>query len=415
MCMCEPMRSTTVNNLRKQESRKAKVQMASTALFQREAFAGAAFDAAAWVNAALRAEGEGSDEPLELRISVLVTKMQLAAADIDADVQRHEKALLAAARSVSRDVALAREQTSAVRTELGALVEDVSALEARSESAVGELRGRRGARPPAGAKQSLQQAARVKELLRAAESAAARGDAAAAAASIGHLGDALDAAEHARRPARRPGQGGDPAAAGRRSTASKPELLQAVREHDAAAMGRLAGLYAGLGAAPTVRDTYVQCAQGPLFERWNEARRLPTAAAALEALWGCVSGRGARGAAVGGAGVPGGGAPPRDRRRRARGHRPTGHRGDQHGASAAAGERRERRERRRERRCGEGEGEGGEAAGGWTARGRARAPPSRRCPRCGPTRSRARRRSRTPWAARGERRPARHRRRPLTL
>ena len=76
------------------------------------------------------------------------------------------------------DVALAREQTSAVRTELGTLLEDVSALEARSEASVGGLRAAVEARDRfADAKQSLQQAERVRELMRAAESALARGDA----------------------------------------------------------------------------------------------------------------------------------------------------------------------------------------------------------------------------------------------
>ena len=100
-----------------------------------DAFSASTFDAASWVNAALKAEAKGEEQnPLEVTISVLITKLQLLAADVDADVQRHSAELLSASKSVSREVALAREQTGAVRTELGLLLEEVSALESRSES-----------------------------------------------------------------------------------------------------------------------------------------------------------------------------------------------------------------------------------------------------------------------------------------
>ena len=51
------------------------------------AFTAPSFSSVEWLNRTLR-EGASADEPLEVRLSVLLTKLQLSAADVDADVHR---------------------------------------------------------------------------------------------------------------------------------------------------------------------------------------------------------------------------------------------------------------------------------------------------------------------------------------
>ena len=245
------------------------------------------FPPKSWLNNAL---SKPSDEPLDLTLSVLLTKLHLSAADVDADVHRHCADLASRATPVARELGLVSEQAAAVRTELAALLEEVGALEARSETSVGGLRDVLAIRERfASAAHALQQADRVAALVRTAEAAFARGDTSAAAGGVAQLGGALEAldAEQRRRlfpdaPAR--------AKALREQLLERlrPELLQAVREHDSAAMLRLSSHFGGLGSASAVRDAYVQCAQGPLFEQWNAARRAPTASDALATLWRCV-------------------------------------------------------------------------------------------------------------------------------
>ena len=191
---------------------------------------------------------------------------------------------------MARELGLVSERAAAVRTELAALLDEVGVLEARSEASVGTLRNALAIRERfAAVAHTLQQAERVAGLLRAAESSFARDDASAAAGGVAQLVGALEGlGEEARQqlfpeaPAR--------TAALREQLLERlrPELLQAVREHDAAAMVRLSALFGGLSAAGAARDVYVQCAQGPLFERWNAARRAPTAGEALGALWRCI-------------------------------------------------------------------------------------------------------------------------------
>lgn len=267
------------------------------------------FSAKRWVNQALaesRPDGAGataaatagsaaaaadsSKADLNLQLSVLLTKLQLAATDVDADVHRWCVDLNGMTPVVVRELGQAREQASAVRSELASLLEEVASLEARSEGSLGSLRDAVAIRERlTSTARTLQQAGRVASLMRTADTASARGDAAAAAAAVSQLGGAIEALGDARAAELFP----DAAARLPQLRAQvldklKPALLRAVREHDAAAMPRLSALFAELGASAQVRETYVQCAQGPIFERWNAARREASAADAFRALWGCV-------------------------------------------------------------------------------------------------------------------------------
>ena len=117
------------------------------------------FTPKSWLNNAL---SKPSDEPLDLTLSVLLTKLHLSAADVDADVHRHCADLASRATPVARELGLVSEQAAAVRTELAALLEEVGALEARSEASVGGLRDVLAIRERfASAAHALQQADRV--------------------------------------------------------------------------------------------------------------------------------------------------------------------------------------------------------------------------------------------------------------
>ena len=254
------------------------------------AFSSADFNAKDWVNTALREGAAAADEPLELRLSVLLTKLQLAAADVDADVHRWCVELSGVASTVSRELGLVHEQAGAVRGELTMLLEEVASLEQRSEASVGTLREALRVRDRIEAvAQILQQAERISALMHSAETAFTRGDAASAAGSVAQLGGALDLLGPSERHELFPDATRRvPAIKAQVLDKLKPELLQAVREHDVSAMQRLATVFAELGASDTVRDTYVQCAQGPIFEKWNAAKREPFAADALSTLWRCL-------------------------------------------------------------------------------------------------------------------------------
>ena len=105
-------------------------------------------DAKAWVNEALRAaaaaEAGGTVSSAvggpAMRLSVLLTKLQLSLADVDDETGRQCAELAGMAPGASRELALVHEQAGAVREELDALLELVGALEARSEAAVAPLR-----------------------------------------------------------------------------------------------------------------------------------------------------------------------------------------------------------------------------------------------------------------------------------
>ena len=252
-------------------------------------FATATFSPTEWLNDALRAPGS-ADEPLEMRLSVLLTKLQLSAADVDADVHRRCTELAALTTPVSRELGLVSKQAAAVRTELATLLEEVGSLEERSEASVGTLRDVLAVRERfATAAHTLQQAERAAALLRSAEGSFARGDAATAAAGVAQLGGALDALGPTQLQLLFPDAATKVGTLrGQLLDRLRPELLQAVREHDSAAMLRLSGLFAGLGSAGVVREVYVQCAQGPVFEQWNAAQRATSTRASLEALWSCV-------------------------------------------------------------------------------------------------------------------------------
>ena len=275
-------------------SRSSHVSLArdGMAAFDQSAFAAAPpFSPTQWLNDALSAPA-AANEPLELRLSVLLTKLQLSAADVDADVHRRCVELAALTTPVARELGLVSKQAAAVRTELATLLEEVGEIEERSEASVGTLRDVLAVRERfATAAHTLQQAERVAALMRTAEASFARGDAASAAGGVAQLGAALDAlgAEELQRLF--------PDAASKVATLRgklldrlRPDVLEAVREHDSAAMLRLSGLFAGLGASGAVREVYVQCAQGPIFEQWNAARRASSARVAVQTLWSCVEG-----------------------------------------------------------------------------------------------------------------------------
>ena len=262
------------------------------AAFDQSAFAAAPpFSPTQWLNDALSAPA-AANEPLELRLSVLLTKLQLSAADVDADVHRRCVELAALTTPVARELGLVSKQAAAVRTELATLLEEVGEIEERSEASVGTLRDVLAVRERfATAAHTLQQAERVAALMRTAETSFARGDAASAAGGVAQLGAALDALGTEELQRLFPDAASKVATLrGKLLDRLRPDVLEAVREHDSAAMLRLSGLFAGLGASGAVREVYVQCAQGPIFEQWNAARRASSARVALQTLWSCVEG-----------------------------------------------------------------------------------------------------------------------------
>ena len=101
----------------------------------------APFSPKQWLNEALSAPAPGGDEePLELRLSVLLTKLQLSAADVDASVHSSCKELGSISRPVARELGLVSQQAAAVRAELSTLLDEVGSLEERSEASVCHLR-----------------------------------------------------------------------------------------------------------------------------------------------------------------------------------------------------------------------------------------------------------------------------------
>ena len=73
-------------------------------------------------------------------LSVLLTKLQLQAADVDAAIHDAALQVAAIAPQVVRDIASVRAQVEAVRGDMAALMEEVSGVEASSEVSVALLR-----------------------------------------------------------------------------------------------------------------------------------------------------------------------------------------------------------------------------------------------------------------------------------
>ena len=253
------------------------------------------FSAKAWVNTALAGAAASSETAaaptlLTTHLSILLTKLQLSAADVNDEVGRRCDELAGMAPTVSRELCIVREQAGAVRAELCTLLEEVAALEERSEASVATLRGALRLRERfAAAVRTLQQAEDVVNLLRSVEASFARNEPTASASAVVQLGGALEALDPTQLARLFP----DAPAKLKELQAQvldrlQPELLQAVREHDNVAVHRLRGLFVGLQSAAAVRECYVQCQQGPIFECWNLARRSGQPAEALRALWRCL-------------------------------------------------------------------------------------------------------------------------------
>ena len=98
------------------------------------------FDPKAWINRALAKDEGVGDEPVDMRLSVLLTKLQLQATDVDAAIHDAALQVAAIAPQTVRDIASVRAQVEAVRGDMAALMEEVSGVEASSEISVALLR-----------------------------------------------------------------------------------------------------------------------------------------------------------------------------------------------------------------------------------------------------------------------------------
>eukprot|EP00966_Prymnesium_polylepis_P143746 3318576-Prymnesium_polylepis.1 len=155
--------------------------------------AGSSFSAKQWVNAALRA-GDDETTPLDMRLSVLITRLQIAASDVDSEIQQATVELTAVAPKLAREIVVLREQASTVRTELGSLMHEAAELSERSEDAVAVLRETlKTQQRLAGVSETLAQAESVSQQLRGAELAFERGEAADSAGHISELSRSLGA------------------------------------------------------------------------------------------------------------------------------------------------------------------------------------------------------------------------------
>ena len=251
-------------------------------------FGAPSFDAKQWLNASLAADA-ASTEPVDMRLSVLLTKLQLRAADVDAAVDESSAALAAAAPQVARDVGLVREQASAVRTEVLALVGEVSAVEASSEASVALLREvLRVRQRMERAGEMLVQAERVTRQLEAAEAAYARHDHAAAAGGVGELSAGIAALSDGARALFPDAEARAAAVRGGLLERLRPLLLDAVASHAADATAQHVGVYRELGRESDARAAYAECRQGPLFEAWNARDRGKPGGAQLAAFLATV-------------------------------------------------------------------------------------------------------------------------------
>ena len=78
----------------------------------------------AWINQQLQLE---SVEPLEMRLSVLITKLHMGAADVEVEIQRVSLQFATAALLLDGEISALRDQASAVRAEMYALMGEVDA------------------------------------------------------------------------------------------------------------------------------------------------------------------------------------------------------------------------------------------------------------------------------------------------
>ena len=84
-----------------------------------------AFSPKAWVNAALR---DGGDEgSADMHLSVLITKLQIAASEVDADIQQVTAGLSTVTPKLAREIGALREQASAVRADLEGVMHEAAA------------------------------------------------------------------------------------------------------------------------------------------------------------------------------------------------------------------------------------------------------------------------------------------------
>ena len=248
---------------------------------------GGSFSATAWVNAALR---DGVEESLDMHLSVLLTKLQIAAADADAEIQQVALELAAVAPKLAREIGALREQASALRSELNSLTIEAQAISERSEGSVAVLRETLSAqRRLASVCETLASAERVSQQLLSAEAAFERGELADSATHVSELSESLGALGS---------RGGElfPTAGSRldRLRASllevlQPALLRAVAEQDAEAMRGHVRVYRALGCEEKVRTCCVECRQGPIFEQWNAAKRGADPAAGGEVSGGMTT------------------------------------------------------------------------------------------------------------------------------
>ncbi|KAL1500394.1 hypothetical protein AB1Y20_013051 [Prymnesium parvum] len=238
------------------------------------------FSAPAWVNAALLPDA--SETPLDMRLSVLLTRLQLGAADADEHIRDATLSLARLAPPLARELSTLRQQAAAVRAELAALMLDAAALAAAASARV-EGMGRTidARRRLAAVGQTLAAAEEVAATLRGAEAACEARDDAAAAAHLRRLASSLGAL----------GEEGEalfPGAAARveelRAAVLRrlqPALVRAVTERDAEAMESHVRACDALGVPQTPRQVYVESRQGPLYERWSLARQQGERAAAV--------------------------------------------------------------------------------------------------------------------------------------
>ena len=103
---------------------------------------GESFDPKEWINRSLatETEGAGGAEPADMRLSVLLTKLQMQASDVDGAIHDAAQQVAAVAPQMVRDIASVKEQVSAVRADMAALMDEVTDVEASSEASVALLR-----------------------------------------------------------------------------------------------------------------------------------------------------------------------------------------------------------------------------------------------------------------------------------
>ena len=228
-------------------------------------------DVKEWINKALGPPVSPDAEPLDDRISLILTKLELQASDIDAAVQDAAVSMLTMAPKVVGEVGALEAQVRDLRAQLDAQITEAATVERRSEAAIGDIRDTYQTQRRIGAAvTSLRESERVARLLLAAERALASADAAAAAASLAEVAAALGELGPQRETLCPGAEGRRAALHTRLAETMRPPLLRAIASHDASAMAHLVGVFQELSLARVVRECYVQCRQGPVYERWSE-------------------------------------------------------------------------------------------------------------------------------------------------